>query len=335
MPMLYPMVPGHEVVGVVEQVGKLVTKVKAGEAVGTGCMVGSCRACEQCQRGNEQYCHSGCVGTYNSTDELGNITYGGYAQKLVSDEHFVIKIPLNMQIEKVAPILCAGITLWSPLVHFGAKENGAKWRVGIHGLGGLGHMGVKLAKAFGCKVTVISRGTAKKESALSFGADEYLDSTDANSFKNASPIDLIISTVSGNVRNWYDILALLKVDGKLVLVGAPSEPISLPAFSVIAGRKSFAGSMIGGIQETQDLIYFCAEHNIYPDIALINADQVNEAYCDLAEGKGDNFRFVIKIGETLNDKTVVKVDKRLENQTWEINGTIIPPESKKVKSVKS
>jgi uncharacterized zinc-type alcohol dehydrogenase-like protein len=331
MPILYPMVPGHEIAGVVEQVGDQVTKVKVGDTVGVGCMVGACRNCEQCKRGNEQYCDQGMIGTYNGTYDDGTPTYGGYSQKLVVDEHFVLIVPKNMNLEKVGPILCAGITMWSPLVHFGARENGAKWKVGIHGLGGLGHMGVKLAKAMGCTVTAISRGTAKRESALQLGAQEYVDSTDPESLKKASRLDLIVSTVSGSMGNWHDILGLLKTEGKLVLVGAPPAPIAIPAFSLIGGRKTLAGSLIGGIQETQELLYFCSEHNIYPEVALINADQVNEAFCDIVEGKGDNYRYVLKIAETLNENTVVKADKRQENQHWEVQGFVIPPESKKLK----
>ena len=289
-PIQYPQVVGHEIVGHVTEVGANVTKHKVGDRVGVGCMVNSCGECENCVAGQEQYCLKGNIGTYASVDPAdGTITQGGYSQAVVVDQDFVLRVPESLDIEKVAPLLCAGITLYSPLHHWKA---GPGMQVAIVGLGGLGHMGVKIAAALGAEVTVLSQTTSKQEDSLRFGAKAHHATKDAETFeKLANSFDLIINTVSAKV-DMGAYLNLLKVDGTMVNVGAPSEPLEVPAFALIPGRRSWAGSAIGGIQETQEMLDFCAEHGILPETELISADQVNEAY-ERVLASDVRYRFVI------------------------------------------
>lgn len=288
----YPIVPGHEIVGRVTKVGAAVTKFKVGQLAGVGCMVDSCRTCEHCHDGLEQYCENGNTMTFNSPDKhLGGQTYGGYSESIVVDESFVLRIPENLNLAATAPLLCAGITTYSPLRHW---KVGPGKKVGVVGIGGLGHMAVKIAKAMGAHVVVLTTSAAKVEDAKRLGADEVVLSTDAAQMKaHSNSLHFILDAVSApHDINTY--LGLLKVDGALVLVGAPMEPLPIVSFSLIMGRKTFAGSLIGGIAETQEMLDFCGEHNITADIELINIDQVNDAYERLL--KGDvRYRFVIDI----------------------------------------
>lgn len=287
---IFPMVPGHEIAGVVAEVGSGVTKYKVGDRVGVGCMVDSCRECDNCKAGLEQYCTGGgMVGTYNAVGKDGEPTYGGYSQKIVVDENFVVRIPDGLSLDVAAPLLCAGITLYSPLKHWGA---GPGKKVAILGMGGLGHMGVKIAHALGAEVTVLSQSLRKKDDGLRLGADHYYATSDPKTFEElAGTFDLIVSTVSAPL-DFNAYLSLLKVGGALVNVGAPEEPISLNLFSVIGGRKTLAGSMIGGIAETQEMLDFCAEHGFGAEIELIRADQINEAY-ERVLASDVRYRFVI------------------------------------------
>lgn len=287
----YPQVVGHEIVGRVAEVGSAVTKHQVGDLVGVGCQSNSCRECTQCQLGHDQYCLNGNTQTYDSVDADGTITQGGYSEKIVTNEDFVLRIPEGLDAAKTAPLLCAGITLYSPLRHWNA---GLGMRVGIVGLGGLGHMGVKLAAAMGAEVTALSRGTAKRDDALAFGAQHYLDTTDTAAMRAAwGTFDLIINTVSAQVKI-TDYLRLLDVDGTLVLVGAPPEPYSVPAFALIGSRKSLAGSTTGGIAEIQEMLEFCAEHGIHPETELItaDADEINAAWQRVMNADV-RYRFVI------------------------------------------
>ncbi|MFH9663063.1 NAD(P)-dependent alcohol dehydrogenase [Streptomyces sp. NPDC017248] len=286
---IFPMVPGHEIAGVVSEVGPGVTKFKAGDRVGVGCMVDSCRECENCLRGEEQYCLRGMVGTYNAVGKDGRPTYGGYSEKIVVDENFVLRIPDGLSLDVAAPLLCAGITTYSPLHHWNA---GPGKKVAVVGLGGLGHMAVKLAHAMGAEVTVLSQSLRKKDDGLKLGADHYYATSDPKTFEDlAGTFDLIVSTVSAPM-DFGALLSLLKVDGALVNVGAPEEPVELNLFSLIGGRKTLAGSMIGGIRETQEMLDFCAEHGIGAEIELIDAAQVNEAY-ERVLASDVRYRFVI------------------------------------------
>ncbi|MEU6356991.1 NAD(P)-dependent alcohol dehydrogenase [Streptomyces sp. NPDC047072] len=287
---IFPMVPGHEIAGIVSEVGPGVTKFQVGDRVGVGCMVDSCRECESCKAGLEQYCTGGgMVGTYNALDKDGEPTYGGYSEKIVVDENYVVGIPDGLSLDVAAPLLCAGITLYSPLKHWGA---GPGKKVAIVGLGGLGHMGVKIAHALGAEVTVLSQSLRKKDDGLKLGADHYYATSDEATFKElAGTFDLIVSTVSAPM-DFGALLSLVKVDGALVNVGAPEEPISLGLFSLIGGRKTLAGSGIGGIQETQEMLDFCAEHRLGAEIELIAASEVNEAY-ERVVNSDVRYRFVI------------------------------------------
>ncbi|TDQ73728.1 putative zinc-type alcohol dehydrogenase-like protein [Sphingobacterium yanglingense] len=286
----YPSVPGHEIVGRITKIGSGVTKFKVGDLVGVGCMVDSCRECDSCKEGLEQYCENGMTGTYDSIDKhLGTHTMGGYSERVVVDEDFVLRVPANLDLAATAPLLCAGITTYSPLRHWNV---GAGQRVGIVGIGGLGHMGVKLAKAMGAYVVVITTSASKKEDAMRLGADEIILSTDDEQMKkNAGTLHFILDCVSAQ----HDInayLRLLKRDGQLTLVGAPEHPLPVAAFSLIPTRKSFSGSMIGGIAETQEMLDFCGQHNITSDIELIRMEDINTAYERLL--KSDvKYRFVI------------------------------------------
>jgi len=286
---IFPMVPGHEIAGIVTAVGSKVTKFKVGDKVGIGCFVDSCRTCEQCKDGLEQYCAVGAVWTYNAKDKDGEPTFGGYSDKIVADENYVLRLPENLPLDAVAPLMCAGITLYSPLKHWNARPGK---KVAIVGLGGLGHMGVKIAHALGAEVTVLSQSLRKKEDGLRLGADHYYATSDPKTFeKLARSFDLIINTV-GSDMDLNQFLTLLKVDGSLVLVGLPEKPAAVAAFSLVLGRRSLAGSAIGGIAETQEMLDFCGKHNITSDIEVIPIQKVNEAYERVL--KSDvRYRFVI------------------------------------------
>lgn len=284
----YPLVPGHEIAGIVREVGPEVTKYKVGDRVGVGCMVNSCGECANCLKGLEQYCDSGMVGTYDGVDH-GVQTQGGYSTHIVVIEKFVFSIPEGIPLDKAAPLLCAGITTYSPLRHWNA---GPGKKVAIIGMGGLGHMGVKLAHAMGAEVTVLSRTLGKKEESLKLGADHYYATEDPETFTNlAGNFDLIINTVSA-VIDLDAFLSLLATDGTLVNVGAPPEPLSLQVFSLIPGRKSFAGSLIGGTPETQEMLDFCAEHGIGAEIEVISADYIDTAW-ERVLASDVRYRFVI------------------------------------------
>lgn len=294
---IYPNVPGHEIVGRITKVGSGVTKFKVGDLAAVGCMVDSCRECESCKEGLEQYCENGMTGTYNAPDKhLGIQTFGGYSERVVVDEDFVLRVPENLDLAAAAPLLCAGITTYSPLRHWNI---GPGKKVGIVGIGGLGHMGVKLAKAMGAHVVVITTSASKTEDAKRLGADEVILSNDEEQMKNnAGTLNFILDCVSAQ----HDInayLSLLKRDGQLTLVGAPEVPLPVAAFSLIPGRKSFSGSMIGGIAETQEMLDFCGKHNITSDIELIPIQDINNAYERML--KGDvKYRFVIDMASLKN-----------------------------------
>lgn len=285
----FPVVPGHEIVGVVAEVGSDVTKHRVGDRVGIGCMVNACRECTNCRNGNEQYCLNGMVGTYAATDRDGTTTQGGYSTHVVVDADFVLSVPESLDPAAAAPLLCAGITTYAPLVHWGA---GPGKKVAIVGLGGLGHMGVKIAHAMGAEVTVLSQSLKKQEDGLRLGADAYYATSDPATFEQlAGRFDLIINTVSAAI-DVDAYLGLLAVDGTLVNVGAPPEPLSVNAFSLITARRSFAGSMIGGIALTQEMLDFCAEHGLGAEVEVIPVDQVNEAY-ERVLASDVRYRFVI------------------------------------------
>ncbi|MFE9676126.1 NAD(P)-dependent alcohol dehydrogenase [Streptomyces sp. NPDC006259] len=287
---IFPMVPGHEIAGVVTEVGPGVTKFAVGDRVGVGCMVDSCRECDNCKAGLEQYCTGGgMVGTYNAVDKDGETTYGGYAEKIVVDENYVVRIPDGLALDVAAPLLCAGITTYSPLKHWNA---GPGKKVAVLGMGGLGHMGVKIAHALGAEVTVLSQSLRKKDDGLKLGADHYYATSDPKTFEElAGTFDLILSTVSAPL-DLDAYLALLRTDGAFVNVGAPEEPVALNLFSVIGGRKTLAGSGIGGIRETQEMLDFCAEHGFGAEIELISASEINEAY-ERVLASDVRYRFVI------------------------------------------
>ncbi len=287
----YPAVPGHEIVGRVTKVGSAVSKVKVGDIAAVGCLVDSCRECDNCKHNLEQFCSNGMVGTYNGKDKhLGHQTYGGYSEKVVVDEHFVLKVPANLNLAAVAPLLCAGITTWSPLRHWGVSKGS---KVAVIGLGGLGHMAIKLAKGLGADVTLFSRTPDKTKDAIELGADDVVISSDADHMASVKgKFDLIIDTVP-YVHDVNPYITTLGVNGTLVLVGylGGLEPI-LNTVPLILGRKSVAGSLIGGIAETQEMLDFCGEHNIVSEIELINIQDINEAYERML--KSDvRYRFVI------------------------------------------
>lgn len=294
---VYPNVPGHEIVGRVTKVGDAVSKYKVGDLVGVGCMVDSCRECESCKEGLEQYCENGNIGTYNSPDKhLQMQTFGGYSEKVVVDEDFVLRVPENLDLAATAPLLCAGITTYSPLSHW---KVGPGKKVGIVGIGGLGHMAVKIAKAMGAHVVVITTSASKVADAQRLGADEVILSTDAEQMQqNARSLHFILDCVSAQ-HDINSYLSLLKRDGALTLVGAPEQPLPVAAFSLIPNRISFAGSMIGGIAETQEMLDFCGKHNITSDIELIKMQDINQAYERLL--KSDvKYRFVIDMATLKN-----------------------------------
>ncbi|RAP35688.1 hydroxyacid dehydrogenase [Legionella quinlivanii] len=294
---LFPMVPGHEITGIVHKVGAKVSRFKKGDHVGVGCFVDSCRHCENCQEHEEQYCREGTTFTYNSKERVnGHTTQGGYSDAIVVDENYVLRIPENIPLNSAAPLLCAGITLYSPLRHWNA---GPGKKVAIIGLGGLGHMGVKLAHAMGAEVTVLSQSMKKESDGKRLGADHFYSTSNPEIFsKLANHFDLIINTVSSAI-NWGDYMQLLKTNGTMVILGIPPENVPMVAMPLIAQRRSIAGSLIGGIKQTQEMLDFCGKHNISSDIELIPIDYVNEAYERILRSDV-RYRFVIDM-QSLND----------------------------------
>lgn len=294
----FPVVPGHEIVGRVTKVGSEVKNFEPGDLAAVGCMVDSCRTCAHCKAGTEQFCEQGAVFTYNSPDKHfpGKMTYGGYSKHITVDQAFVLRVPESLDLAATAPLLCAGITTYSPLKHWKADEkrpDGSPKKVGIVGLGGLGHMGLKFAHAFGCHTALFTTSPSKVEDAKRLGADEIIISKNKDEMaRHANSFDFILNTVAAS-HNLDDYTALLRVDGTMCLVGVPEEPHPSPAvFNLVFGRKAIAGSLIGGIPETQEMLDFCAKHNITSDIELINIQQINEAYERML--KSDvKYRFVI------------------------------------------
>jgi alcohol dehydrogenase (NADP+) len=285
----YPLTVGHEIVGTVEAVGSAVSHHAVGDRVGVGVMVGSCGRCTHCAEGLEQYCTEGFIDTFGAVDRDGTITQGGYAEKIVTREDFVLRVPESIPYEAAAPLLCAGITTYSPLRHW---KVGPGSRVAVVGLGGLGHMAVKIAHALGAEVTVLSQSLSKKDDGLAIGADHYYATSDADTFRELrSRFDLILNTVSAPL-NMKRYLALLALDGTLVNVGLPTEPMAVPAGALTAARRSIAGSNFGGIRETQEMLDFCAEHDISAEVEVIAASQINEAY-ERVLRSDVRFRFVI------------------------------------------
>ena len=286
----YPVVPGHEIAGIVTEVGPEVTKFKVGDRVGVGCFVDSCRQCPSCLAGEEQYCtNPGMIGTYNGVGRDGEPTQGGYSGAIVVDENYVLNIPESLPLDAAAPLLCAGITLYSPLRHWNA---GPGTSVAVVGLGGLGHMGVKLAHAMGAKVTVLSQSLKKMEDGIRLGADEYYATSDPATFETlAGSFDLILNTVSANL-DLDAYVKLLKLDGTLVELGMPERPMTVTAPSLVMGRRSLAGSLIGGIAQTQEMLDFCAEHDVRSEIEVITPDYINEAYQRVL-ASDVRYRFVI------------------------------------------
>ena len=288
-PAIFPMVPGHEIVGIVREVGGSVTKFKMGDRIGVGVYVDSCRTCANCLKGLQQYCENGMTGTYNAQDRDGNVVYGGYSNNFVIDADYALQIPDNLELSGVAPLLCAGITLYSPLKHWGAKSG---TRVGVMGLGGLGHMGVKFAKAMGATLTVFSHSPNKKDDALAMGADHFVSTQESGALEMMSgKFDLILNTVSADLDiNAY--LNLLSLDGTLVVIGLPGKPYAVNVGTLLGARRSMAGSMIGGIPEMQEMLDFCGVHNILSDVEIIEADYVNTAYTRTV-ASDVKYRFVI------------------------------------------
>ncbi|HEY5996430.1 MAG TPA: NAD(P)-dependent alcohol dehydrogenase [Candidatus Deferrimicrobiaceae bacterium] len=275
VPTVYPCVPGHEIVGRVAKAGSAVSRFKPGDLAAVGCMVDSDGTCPECHDGNEQFCPN-MILTYNSPDKhLGGVTYGGYSDSIVVDERFVLRVPANLDLAGAAPLLCAGVTTWSPMRRFGVTKGK---KVGVVGLGGLGHMGVKFAHALGAHVVVFTTSPGKKEDALRLGADEAVLSRNADEMgKHAGSFDFILDAVSAD----HDInayLQLLRRDGNITLVGAPAKPLAVAAFGLIFGRRSLSGSLIGGIRETQEMLDYCGKHNITSDVEVIPIQKVNEAY---------------------------------------------------------
>lgn len=287
---IYPAVPGHEIIGKVTAVGSEVKNFKAGDIAGVGCMVGSCRTCPNCKAGLEQYCEVGFIGTYNGEDKvLGGMTYGGYSNQIVVDEYFVLRIPKNLDPKAAAPLLCAGITTYSPLRHW---KVGPGQKVGVVGLGGLGHMGLKFASAMGAHVVLFTTSPNKKDDALRLGAKEIVVTKNPAEFeKHVNSFDFILDAVSAQ-HDINQYLNLLKRDGTLTLVGAPEKPLGTESFSLIFKRRQFAGSLIGGLPETQEMLDFCGQHNITSDVEVIPIQKINEAYERML--KSDvKYRFVI------------------------------------------
>jgi len=288
---IYPMVPGHEIVGRITKVGADVKDFIVGELAGVGCFVDSCRTCPSCLANEEQYCDTGMVGTYNGRDKEGNPTYGGYSTQIVVDEQYTLHVSEKLPIEGVAPLLCAGITTYSPLRHW---KIGKSHKVAVVGLGGLGHMAVKFAASFGADVTVLSTSASKKQDALNLGAHHFEVTSDPETMKHLQgKFDFILSTISAQ-HDYNQYLNLLTLNGTMVVVGVPPQPSTVHAFSLIGKRRSLAGSLIGGIKETQEMLDYCAEHNIVSDVEVIKVSEVNEAYERML--KADvRYRFVIDI----------------------------------------
>ena len=285
----YPAVPGHEIAGVVSAIGDAVTKYAVGDRVGVGCMVNSCRTCENCRKGDEQYCLAGNTQTYGSIDRDGTVTRGGYSTHVIVDEDFVVRIPDTIELDVAAPLLCAGITTYSPLRHWGAGPGKA---VAVVGLGGLGHMAVKIAKAMGAEVTVLSQSLRKQDDGLRLGADHYFATSEPQTFDElAGRFALIINTVSAAL-DISAFLQLLRTDGALVNVGAPAEPLPVAVFPLLLQRRTFAGSAIGSIRETQEMLDFCAEHGIGAEIEVIPAAEINRAW-ERVLASDVRYRFVI------------------------------------------
>jgi uncharacterized zinc-type alcohol dehydrogenase-like protein len=291
-PTVYPCVPGHEIIGRVVEAGGAVRKFREGDLAAVGCLVDSCRTCPACREGQEQFCEGPATFTYNGTDvHLGSVTYGGYSDRLVVDEAFTLRVPERLDPAGAAPLLCAGITTYSPLRHWGV---GKGKKVGVVGLGGLGHMAVKLARAFGARVVVFTTSPDKAEDAVRLGAHEVVLSRDAVAMeKQAGSFDFILDTVSA-VHDLNAYLDLLKRDGTLTLVGAPETPQQVGVFSLLFGRRRLAGSIIGGIRETQEMLDFCGEHGITADVEVIPIQKINEAYERLETGEV-KYRFVIDL----------------------------------------
>ncbi|WP_406480910.1 NAD(P)-dependent alcohol dehydrogenase [Streptomyces sp. NBC_01615] len=288
-PATYPLVPGHEIAGIVTEVGSEVTRHAVGDRVGVGCMVDSCRECVNCRKGDEQYCLKGNTLTYGSIDKDGTLTQGGYSTHVVVTEDFVVSIPEGIGLDEAAPLMCAGITTYSPLRRWGA---GPGKQVAVIGLGGLGHMAVKIAHAMGAEVTVLSQSLKKMDDGLRLGADHYYATSDPTTFEQlAGTFDLIVNTVSAKL-DLDAYLGLLAVGGAMVNVGAPAEPLSLSVFSLIMQGRSYAGSLIGGIRETQEMLNFCGEHRIGAEVEIIAADKINEAY-ERVVASDVRYRFVI------------------------------------------
>ncbi|MCB8883472.1 NAD(P)-dependent alcohol dehydrogenase [Acidisoma cellulosilytica] len=289
---VYPCIPGHEIVGHIESVGSNVTRFTVGETAGVGCMVGACRTCSACREGLENYCEVGFTGTYNGVEPvIGGPTFGGYSDRIVVDQHFVLTIPAGMVLAAAAPLLCAGITTYSPLRHWKA---GPGKKVGIVGLGGLGHMGLKIAHAMGAYTVLFTTSAGKTEDARRLGADEVIISKDAEQMgRHTDSFDFILDTVAAD-HAIDPYLNMLKRDGTLTQVGAPENPLSVSAFSVIWRRRNFAGSLIGGIPETQEMLDFCAEHGLTADIELITIDTIEAAYARMLKSEV-KYRFVIDL----------------------------------------
>ncbi|HEY0041755.1 MAG TPA: NAD(P)-dependent alcohol dehydrogenase [Flavisolibacter sp.] len=289
---MYPLVPGHEIVGRVTAVGNDVKNFKPGDLAGVGCLVDSCRECSKCKKGLEQYCENGSVGTYNSRERDGKtITYGGYSKQIVTTEEFVLRVSEKLDLKAVAPLLCAGITTYSPLRHWNV---GKGHKVGVLGLGGLGHMAVKFAASFGAEVTMLSHSPSKEADAKRLGAQRFALTSDKETIKSLSNyFDFIIDTVSAP-HDYNVYLGMLNTDGVMICVGAPSAPAQVPAFNLIGNRRSIAGSLIGGLPETQEMLDYCAENNIVSDVEIIAMKDINEAYERMM--KGDvKYRFVIDL----------------------------------------
>jgi uncharacterized zinc-type alcohol dehydrogenase-like protein len=287
---IYPIVPGHEIVGRVTVVGEQVTRFKIGDLAGVGCLVDSCRECDNCKRGLEQFCRNGAIGTYNAKDKhTGGVTYGGYSKQIVVDESFVLQVSDKLPLETVAPLLCAGITTYSPLRHW---KVGKGHKVAVLGLGGLGHMAVKFAAAFGAEVTVLSTSPSKEKDALQLGAHHFALTKDPEQLKAlADTFDFIIDTVSAP-HDYSQTLKLLNTDGIIICVGIPPKPIEIAGFSLLNNRRSIAGSSIGGLAETQEMLDYCAEHQITAEVEIIQMLYINDAYERML--KGDvKYRFVI------------------------------------------
>ncbi|KAI3886752.1 hypothetical protein MKX03_029808 [Papaver bracteatum] len=293
----FPLVPGHEIVGIVSEVGHKVSKFKVGDRVGVGCLVGACQSCDSCSKDVENYCNKRIL-TYNSVYHDGSVNYGGYSDIMVANERYVVKIPDNMPLDASAPLLCVGITVYSPMKYFGLCEPGT--HLGVVGLGGLGHVAVKFAKAFGMKVTVISTSPDKEKEAIEhLGADAFVNSRNQEQLMAVmGTLDGILDTVSVP-HSLLPMLGLLKADGKLIMLGLPDKPLEVPVFPLLFGRKTVAGSIMGGMKETQEMLDFAAKHNITADIEVVAMDYVNTAMERLA--KGDvRYRFVIDIANTVS-----------------------------------